>query len=177
MELKTNSKCQLILDGEMPTSGLEVIVYGDNYTVVQRNTSETNYWSFDMPEDGLFQYYVLQLNENEESNDILKYIQEIESTPVSEVFSICKLRNCLLQKEKNYISSFLHGCKTSGNCNKTNKESLERDFLLSTIFVLEHLICTGQTTDALRILKNVSSCTICSDNKTTNSCRCNGKNS
>lgn len=43
MELKTNSKCQLILDGEMPTSGLEVIVYGDNYTVVQRNTSETNY--------------------------------------------------------------------------------------------------------------------------------------
>ena len=174
MELLTNSKCQLILDGEAPTSGLEVIVYGDKYTVVQRE-SNLNYWKFNMPEDGLFQYYVLYL-ENE-PEDILEYIRINSEIPVAELFSICKLRKCLLSKEKDYISKFLKGCNGSGHCTNANEEDLNRDFLLATVFVLEHLICTGQTTEALRILNNISSCTLCSDSKTTNSCGCYGKNS
>lgn len=36
MELLTNSKCQLILDGIKPETGLEVIVYNDKYTIVER---------------------------------------------------------------------------------------------------------------------------------------------
>lgn len=175
MELKTNSKCQLILDGEAPSSGLEVIVYGDKYTVVQRN-SDLNYWKFDMPEDGLFQYYVLYFTE--EPEDILEHIKKNAELPVAELFSICKLRNCLLAKEKDYISKFLKGCASgSGNCSNSNEEDLNKDFLLATVFVLEHLICTGQITEASRILKNISSCSLCSNNKTTNSCGCNGKNS
>ena len=36
MELKTNSNCELILDGFVDTDVLEVIVYGDKYEVVHR---------------------------------------------------------------------------------------------------------------------------------------------
>lgn len=43
MELKTNSKCQLILDGDKPETGLEVIVYGDNVKTVIREEYESNY--------------------------------------------------------------------------------------------------------------------------------------
>lgn len=173
MELLTNSKCQLILNGPKPETGLEVIVYGDDYTIIEREHDSTEFY-FDMPEDGLFQYFVLTFEE--EPNDLLEYIQNNSEMLVAEVFSICKLRNCLLNKEKDYVSKFLHGCTTNTHCKNSNTEDVIRDFLLSTIFVLEHLICTGQTTEALRILKNIKSCTLCSDNKITTNCGCNGKN-
>jgi hypothetical protein len=127
-----------------------------------------------MPEDGLFQYFVLTFEE--EPKDILEYIQDNAVKPEGEVFSICKLRNCLLSKEKDYVSRFLHGCNTNTHCKSSDTEDVTRDFLLSTIFVLEHLICTGQTVEALRILKNIKSCTLCSDDKITTNCGCNGKN-
>ena len=171
MKLLTNSKCQLILDGLKPEKGLEVIVYNDKYTVVERESDSTEFF-FDMPEDGLFQYFVL--NFEEEPEDLLEYIEDKSLIPIAEMFSICKLRNCLLNTEKDYISKFLKGCGTNSHCSNDN-EDITRDFLLSTIFVLEHLICTGQTAEATRILKNISSCTLCSDNKTTN-CGCHGKN-
>ena len=38
MKLTTNSKCQLILNGPIPEFGLEVIVYGDSYTIVERDS-------------------------------------------------------------------------------------------------------------------------------------------
>lgn len=174
MELLTNSKCQLILDGPKPETGLEVIVYNDNYTIIEREDDSTEFF-FDMPEDGLFQYFVLAFEE--EPEDILEYIQDNAMHPELEVFSICKLRSCLLSKEKDYVSKFLHGCNTNTHCKSSDTEDVTRDFLLSTIFVLEHLICTGQTTEATRILKNIKSCTLCSDNKTTTNCGCNGKNS
>lgn len=171
MELLTNSKCQLILNGPKP-EGLEVIVYGDNYTIIERGDDSTEFF-FDMPEDGLFQYFVLTFEE--EPKDILEYIQDNSVNPEAELFSICKLRSCLLSKEKNYVTKFLHGCNANTYCKNSDTEDVTRDFLLSTVFVLEHLICTGQTTEALRILKNLKSCTLCSDNVTTN-CGCNGKN-
>ena len=126
-----------------------------------------------MPEDGLFQYFVLIFEED--PKDLLEYIQDNSIMPLAETFSICKLRNCLLKKEKDFISKFLKGCGTNKHC-IGNDDDVIRDFMLSTIFVLEHLICTGQTTEALRILKNISSCTLCSDNKPTNNCGCNGRN-
>ena len=128
-----------------------------------------------MPEDGLYQYYTLYLSD--EPNDLLEYIQDNSIIPEAEIFSICKLRNCLLQKEKDYINKFLSGCKPGGHCAKDTEDELVRDFLLSTIFVLEHLICMGKTVEALRILKNInSSCGFCSDNKTVNNCGCSSKN-
>lgn len=174
MKLKTNSKCQLILDGVKPETGLEVIVYGDKYTVIEREDDSTEFF-FDMPEDGLFQYFVLDFEI--EPKDLLEYIQDKRIMPEKDhqVFSICKLRNCLLSKEKEHISSFLHGCITNSHCKTSDNENITRDFLLSTVFVLEHLICAGETTEALRILKNIQSCTLCSNNKSTN-CGCNGKN-
>ena len=172
MKLLTNSDCQLILDGTKPETGLEVIVYGDKYTVVERNDESTEFY-FDMPEDGLFQYFVLTFEE--EPKDILEYIQDNSIVPDVECFSICKLRKCLLTKEKDYVSKFLYGCNTNTHCKTSDNEDVIRDFLLSTVFVLEHLICSGQSIEALRILKNIQSCTLCSDNITTN-CGCNGKN-
>ena len=171
MKLLTNSKCQLILDGLKPEKGLEVIVYNDKYTVVERESDSTEFF-FDMPEDGLFQYFVL--NFEEEPEDLLEYIEDKSLIPIVETFSICKLRNCLLNAEKDYISKFLKECSTNSHCSNDSVD-VTRDFLLSTIFVLEHLICTGQTVEATRILKNISSCTLCSNNKTTN-CGCHGKN-
>ena len=171
MKLLTNSKCQLILDGSKPEEGLEVIVYNDKYTIIERENDSTEFF-FDMPEDGLFQYFVL--NFEEEPEDLLEYIEDNSLIPIVETFSICKLRNCLLNAEKDYISKFLKGCGTNSHCSNDSAD-ITRDFLLSTIFVLEHLICTGQTVEALRILKNIKSCTLCSDDKTTN-CGCHGKN-
>lgn len=172
MKLSTNSKCQLILDGPRPEIGLEVIVYGDKYTVIERKDESSTFF-FDMPEDGLFQYFVLEFEE--EPEDLLEYIQDKGIIPQKEhqIFSICKLRNCLLKMEKDYITEFLHGCNTKSHC--SNESDVMRNFLLSTIFVLEHLICSGQTVDALRILKNINSCTLCSDDKPSN-CGCNGGN-
>lgn len=171
MKLSTNSKCQLILDGPQP-DGLEVIVYNDKYTIVERENNSNTFY-FDMPEDGLFQYFVL--NFQEEPKDILEHIQDNAISPEEEIFSICKLRNCLLSKEKDYISKFLHGCNTNTHCKSSDTEDVTRDFLLSTIFVLEHLICAGQTVEATRIIKNLQSCNLCSDNKSTNNCGCNEK--
>lgn len=171
MKLSTNSKCQLILDGPKPEVGLEVIVYGDKYTVIERE-DESDTFFFDMPEDGLFQYFVLEFEE--EPKDILEYINDNGIIPQKEhqIFSICKLRNCLLKMEKDYVVKFLHGCNTNSHC--SNESDVIRDFLLSTVFVLEHLICSGQTVEALRILKNIDSCALCSDNKHSN-CGCNGR--
>lgn len=171
MKLLTNSKCQLILDGDKPETGLEVIVYNNKYTVIERENDSTEFF-FDMPEDGLFQYFVL--NFEEEPKDLLEYIEDNSLMPTVEMFSICKLRNCLLNAEKDYVSKFLKGCNTNSHCSNDTEDSI-RDFLLSTVFVLEHLICTGQTVEATRILKNINSCTLCSDNKSTN-CGCHGKN-
>lgn len=174
MELKTNSKCQLIIEGKAPVSGLEVVVFGDNYEIIRREDTE-DYFIFDMPEDGLFQYYIL--NFTEEPKDILEYIQDNSILPECEVFSICKLRNCLLQKEKDYISQFLSECNTNSHCSKNSEDELIRNFLLSSIFILEHLICSGQTVEALRILRNInSSCTLCSNIESLNKCGCNGRN-
>lgn len=171
MELSTNSKCQLILDGSKP-DGLEVIVYNNKYTIIERKDNKDTFY-FDMPEDGLFQYFVLEFEE--EPEDILEYIQDESICPEKEIFSICKLRNCLLNKEKDYISKFLHGCNTNISCKNSDAEDITRDFLLSTVFVLEHLICSGQTTEAVRILNNIQNCTLCSDIKSTNNCGCNEK--
>lgn len=172
MKLLTNSKCQLILDGPKPL-GLEVIVYNDKYTVIEREDDSTEFF-FDMPEDGLFQYFVLSFEE--EPKDLLEYIQDNSILPETEMFSICKLRKCLLNKEKEYVSKFLHGCNTNVHCKASDNEDVVRDFLLSTVFVLEHLIHMGKTVDALRILKNLQSCTLCSDITLTTNCGCNGKN-
>jgi hypothetical protein len=38
VKLTTNSKCQLILDGPKPEAGLELIVYGDEYVLVDRDS-------------------------------------------------------------------------------------------------------------------------------------------
>ena len=80
MKLLTNSKCQLILDGLKPEKGLEVIVYNDKYTVVERESDSTEFF-FDMPEDGLFQYFVL--NFEEEPEDLLEYIEDKSLIPIS----------------------------------------------------------------------------------------------
>ena len=170
-ELLTNSDCQLIINGKKPEKGLEVIVYGDEYATIERNADSKEYY-FNMPKDGRFQYFILDITGKPE--DLLEYIQDNRITPIAETFSICRLRNCLLEMEKDHISNFLKGCKTDNHCANDTK-NVTRDFLLSTIFVLEHLICSGFPEKASIILRNLESCQIC-PNGVTNDCGCNGKN-
>jgi hypothetical protein len=127
-----------------------------------------------MPEDGLFQYFVLPYDEIREATDLIEFIQDKVKVPQAEVFSICKLRNCLLKMEKDYVNAFLKGCVTNSH-RSNDSENTTRDFLLATVFVLEHLICAGNTSEALRILKNIQSCTSCANINSKNNCGCNGR--
>lgn len=162
MKLITTSDCNLILEGT-PTEGLEVLVFNyKDVIVIDRDANNTSgVYTHVMENDGLYQYYVLDITDEEMPEDLLKYIQTYKEDPEEdcEVFSICKLRNCLIEKEKNAITSFLKGCSTNSHCNSDNKAT--DDFLLVTIFVLESLICKGNYEEAMRILDAVSTCGVC----------------
>jgi len=175
MELKTTADCKLILEG-VPQSGKEILVF--NYKeiiVIEREDLEL--YTHIMEKDGLYQYYILDLPEEGGPSDLLDYINDYKLDPIKEVFSICKLRNCLLQKEKERICDFLkNNCSNSDvYCNKNNTSKNLSDFLLISVFLLENLICRGNYQEALRILDGITGCNnICGSEKTTKDCGCNG---
>lgn len=177
MELNVNSNCELTLDGVPEVSGLEVIVHNDEVITIDREMPD--YWETTLTEDGLYEYYILNFNEDE-PEDLIKYITENSYTPVQSVFSICQLRKCLLNREKDYIKHFLSSCSGSvANCGKQSDNSTMADFLLASIFVLEQLICCGNFDEAKRILNiiNNDNCGLCGeDKKTTKDCNCGKSN-
>lgn len=170
MKLITTSDCNLILEG-YPGQGIEVLLF--NYTDIIRidreNDSDPNVHIYHMDRDGLYQYYLLDIAD--EVTDLVEYIRQYKEDPEPdcEVFSICKIRNCLIEKEKQAIHSFLKGCSTNSHCSLDNKQI--NDFLLASIFLLENLICKGNYEEAMRITNAISTCSVCKDTLST-TCNC-----
>lgn len=170
MKLITTSDCNLILEGT-PEPGLEVLLFNyEEIIVINREEdlkSDTHVHVMD--KDGLYQYYVLDVDDTVE--DLVEYIQKYKEDPEQdcEVFSICKMRNCLIEKEKSAVNSFLKGCSTNSHCNTENKTI--NDFLLVSIFLLENLICKGNYKEAMRIINAISVCGVC-ENTINKTCNC-----
>lgn len=174
MKLKQTSDCNLILEG-YPEQGLEVLIYNYNDVIIinREEDEQQDVHIHVMEKDGLYQYYLLDVTDIKTENDILKYIKTYKEDPEidCEIFSICKLRNCLIDKERFAITSFLKGCTTNSHCNTSNKAT--NDFLLVSIFLLENLICRGNYEEAIRIVESISNCGVCGNtkNKTCNCCK------
>lgn len=87
------------------------------------------------------------------------------------VFSICRLRKCLVKMQKESISN----CKKN-KCNKANETEYMRDFLFISIYILEGLICEKRYAEAMDMLTSLTQCTSICDtaNPKKSSCGCNG---
>ena len=170
MKLITTSDCNLILEGT-PEPGLEVLLFNyEEIIVINREEDlkpDTHIHTMDR--DGLYQYYVLDVDDK--VTDLVEYIQKYKEDPEQdcEVFSICKMRNCLIEKEKSAINSFLKGCSTNSHCDVENKTV--NDFLLVSMFLLENLICKGNYKEAIRIINAISTCNVC-ENTISKTCNC-----
>ncbi len=88
-----------------------------------------------------------------------------------DIFSICKLRNCTIELEKESIHNFINHHKEY-SCKKIKGQST-KDLLLIAVFVLENLIVKGKYLDATMIVESLSTCdTLCKSNKS-QTCNCN----
>jgi hypothetical protein len=79
------------------------------------------------------------------------------------IFSACNLQKCLV-----YLQRKLLNQSNDCGCNKSDKSIRNnRDFLFSTLYLLDYLKDRGNYEEAQRILENISECTgsICSELK------------
>ena len=83
-------------------------------------------------------------------------------------FTYCNLIKCFVSLQSNLANSL---CNT--NCEKT--EVYNRDFLLSTIYVLDYLRDINNFKEAQRILDNINECGgFCKESETLTKCNCCG---
>ena len=109
------------------------------------------------------------------SKEIDNYV-ELEKIKGSQTFvyksvfvSICKLQNCLIKLQR----KILDDPRNCLDCNLQNNIRYNRDFLLSSIYVLQYLICTQNYSEIERIINNLKSCSnICEDYDSLNDCGC-----
>jgi hypothetical protein len=86
------------------------------------------------------------------------------------VFTTCKLTQCLVNLQRKIIDYQIYN-----KCADYKKITEERDFLISTIYVLDYLKDIGNFQEAQRIIENVMECgSICDFEDDINSCGCNG---
>lgn len=186
MELKTNSKCQLIVDG-LPNKKegfktLELIIHDidwKHYAVIEDR--KTEHFIYDMQKDGLYSYYVIYWEiEKEIPLNLPVYLfdaknHSIDYTLELQLFSICKLRNCVLALEKEAINDFISSVYTKKKCEKNSNNYL-KDYLLISIFVLENLICQEKYSEATMILDALETCGGLCNTVKINNCKCNESN-
>ena len=90
----------------------------------------------------------------------------------TDFFTLCKLKQCMINHQKQVIEDKLKPC---GNpCSEDDTADVRR-FLFVTIHVLEYLVCQGNYSEAQRILESVSSCgNLCNNSvySNTNNCGC-----
>lgn len=85
-------------------------------------------------------------------------------------FTICNLIKCFVSLQKQVIKNEL-----SYSCMRTEDVSKQRDFLLSTIYVLDYLKDINNFAEAQRIIDSVTECTtLCSNISNDCNCGCNG---
>lgn len=98
--------------------------------------------------------------------DLKNYIEQIRFYFDTTVINICNLKNCLLSLQKELID-----LKLSSKCNNDSDIQDKKDFMLSSVFVLEYLISIKKYEEAVRLIDRLSSCNfICKSNKL--SCNC-----
>lgn len=131
-----------------------------DYTGLYFNTNDLNiYFNNQIINDLKFLVDILStLNEGE---GLLHYEKE-------EIFSICKLKKCLIELQKKAITSY-----KSNSCKNINPERQNRDFLFISIYILENLICNERYTEATEIIKSIESCGIgCTISTNKSKCNC-----
>ena len=173
IELYTNSKCELIVCGlpevEEGKHLLEVLIfdeYSENYIYEWDRTE--NDLCYEMPKDGLYNYYYTIVSEK--SDDVVKEFIKNLPDPDNNLFSLCKLRSCVLQKEQTMIENFANGCNKAGKCEK--KDTSNVDILLIALYLLEHLVCIGEYSKASILLNKIQSCGGLCEDIVTKKCNC-----
>lgn len=150
MELKINSKCQIIIDDfELP---LGIMIHDGKEVEIKE---ENGIYYCNVEKDGLYSYFAVDPDKAVKAD--------------AEIFSICNLRNCLLNLERKIVNNTLNEC-SKGLCKDTLETNVE-DFLLTSIFVLENLICKGNYSEADRIVKLLDNCDLCKN--VSKKCNCN----
>lgn len=188
MELNINQNCQLIVSGEWDVANynseyqnkIELLVYLDNYDIykIEVNRDSSNNIVWDLEKDGRYRYFQINLSKSEEIDlnpeSIINHLSsKTNSTDyvVKDIFSLCKLRNCTIQLEKESIYNFIHNYK-GDSCKKLKNQPI-KDILLISIFVLENLISMEKYTEAEMILESLSTCDMLCKSYTSPSTSCN----
>lgn len=160
-------------------------------------STNRDFYVYPLKTDGLYVYYLMEIttvpeNKNKglyynlKESDLylngkvvndLTYLVEVIPTLnegeglidflSEEIFSICKLKKCLLELQKQSISTY-----KSGKCKNIDSNKHNRDFLFISIYILENLICNERYTEAIEIVKSIEGCGI-NCNSSTNKTRCN----
>lgn len=115
-------------------------------------------------------------------NDILIQSKQLSITQIynmagsqtftckKEIFTICNLIKCFVSLQNKTLSKL-----SANNCYDYSDESKYKDFLLSTIYVLDYLKDINDFREAQRILENISGCNfLCSEYVIKDSCGCHG---
>lgn len=191
MTCRFNQNCQLIIE-ELPdkegyNNVIEIVRINEaDNTFFEVRINRTDPFIIDVPQDGWYLYFKGISNDNLEElttntaqdieNIIRNFKQKVEPLgriTKTDIFSICKLRQCVLVLEKLSLEEFFKNCK-SGLCDKRNQHQAIRDTMLVAIFILEHLIRQGRFAEARNILESLNSCgDLCGDIIINRDC-CNG---
>ena len=183
---------------------VEFVIYEDGNSGFYVSENLDNEFVFDLPKDGLYAYYKIEIYKKEYIEDatnkkfyydgkimfgdeeIINPEDIINKLDISygiidyyehPIFSLCKLENCILSLEKNTILNESNDYLGTANCNKNDQIKKQRDFLFITLFVLKNLICQKRFVEAKEVLDSISSCeSLCENLKNTKSnCGCNGR--
>ena len=151
-------------------------VYYQFNTIIHEFTTENIGFYYD-PVNKTFMYNDIKVK----NEDIINYIDSsnVDDCIIEDIFSICKLRNCLLKLQKKYICKHIQNCHEV-ICDDEDQLRTYRDFLFVSVYMLENLICQQRYIEALTILSKISTCNpICEELDTTstsnpvNDCNCN----
>ena len=167
-----------------------------NDTVRISNTR--SYYTQGLCEDGLYVYYMITMPsktlieegypdlyydhetkklmlDNKELTDVTTLLNRLEPSSGAieyteiPLFSICKLKKCILEIQRNaIINCRKHKCENIINVNN--------EFLFISLYVLEALIGQGRYAEADEVLSSVNSCSSVCNSVThrIKNCNCNG---
>lgn len=118
-------------------------------------------------------YFIMDdLKNNEEAFWNPKYMDEYD---IEDVFSVCKLKQCLAELELKTFRDMLKNCGKI-QCKENDDVKAQRDFLYIAVWLIEHYAELGKIDEALAIYNRLKGCgDICKNLlKDKRSCGCNG---
>lgn len=160
MELGITNGGILTLKGTPDAGKKYEFLIRSSQEVIEIKRTKDDYWESESPvKDG---YYIYVNSDTEASVDSINTILDTDvdsDSSETELFTMLNLRNCLLNYEKKIVGDALCNC-TSGSgviCGNSSDRQMA-DFLLSTVYVIEYLVCTDRKQDAAEILEKVHNC-------------------